>query len=77
MEYKKDQNKQRYLEAPLGWDTETHKLRITVIEADQHIRFSKQDDKNHIYPGPEVDIRSIPKIIQALSKILDDSLPRS
>jgi len=71
MDYKYDSNGHPYLEAPIGWETD-QQLRMTYILENCTVRFSKQDENGHIYPGPEPEINNIPIIIEALIKIYND-----
>lgn len=61
-------------EIPLGWNsTSDEKLRITEIKEFGHIRFNKVDSKNKVFPGPETSIENIPKIIEVLIRIYNET----
>tara|TARA_R110002096_G_C14526527_1_gene717375 strand:+ start:1070 stop:1324 length:255 start_codon:yes stop_codon:yes gene_type:complete len=72
MVYKEDSSKNKYLEIPLGWDSPKAQLRITYVSKNNTVRLNKSDEENHIYPGPEFDYESIPKLIEVLAKISND-----
>jgi len=73
MNYKKDSSKNDYLLIPLGWDDDNASLRVTFIENQKTIRMNKIANKNHVFPGPEIELRHIPKLIEALKKIYNDN----
>jgi hypothetical protein len=72
MEYQSDSSKQNYLEIPFGWNSKVSKLRLTIINDNKTVRICKKDDNGKVYPGPEPDIKNIPKLIEALAKIYND-----
>ncbi len=72
MNYNKDSAQNEYLQIPLGWEAPDFNLRITFIANNESVRLNKTDEKNHIYPGPELDLQHIPKLIEVLAKIYND-----
>jgi hypothetical protein len=73
MEYKKDSSNNDYLEVSLGWDDPLAKLRLTFIKNQKTIRLNKMDETNHIYPGPEFELKFAPELIEALAKAYNDN----
>ena len=73
MEYKFDSADNKYLEIPLGWDDPKAKLRLTFINNQKTLRLNKVDSQNHIYPGPEFEMKNVPELIEALAKVFNDN----
>ncbi len=72
MEYKKDSSANDYLEVPLGWDDDKATLRVTFVENQKTVRMNKINKKNHVFLGPEIELKYIPKLIEALLKTYND-----
>lgn len=53
---------------PLGWES-NEKIRITYDSKLKTVRFNKVGEDNHVYPGPEPEVKFIPQIIEALAHI--------
>ena len=74
MKYDKDSSGNSFLQVPLGWNSPESKVRVSFIQNTRYVRLNKSDAANHIYPGPEVDIINIPRLIEALAKIYNDHI---
>lgn len=72
MDYNKDSAGNKYLEVPLGWDDPLAKLRLTFVEKYKTVRLNKMDKENHVYPGPEFELKFVPELIEALAKTYND-----
>jgi len=73
MDYKTDSSGNDFLEIPLGWGDSLAKLRLTFIKKEKTVRLNKMDKDNHIYPGPELEIKYIPELIEVLAKTYNDN----
>lgn len=75
MEFKLDSSNNHYLEVPLGWDDDKATLRLTFIELSKTVRLNKVDAHNHVFPGPEFDLKFVPQLIEGLIKTYNDNQP--
>ena len=73
MEYRSDSADNEYLEIPLGWDDPIAKLRLTFVNNQKTLRLNKVDNQNHVYPGPEFEMKNVPELIEALAKMFNDN----
>lgn len=73
MDYKTDSSGNDFLEIPLGWDDPEAKLRLTFVNDLKTVRLNKIDSSNHVYPGPEFELKYVPELIEALVKIYNDN----
>ncbi len=76
MEYKSDSSENLYLETSFGWDDPNAKLRSTYVQSNNTIRLNKVDETNHVSRGPQLDLKHVPELIEALIKIYNDNTPR-
>ncbi len=77
MKYKNDLSSNEYLEIPLGCDDKKLFLRVTVVEGNETIRLNRIDAKRHVSPGPEMDLKNIPSLVEALIKVYNDNIAKN
>ena len=69
MQYEIDSSNNQFLIVDVGWPPDAN-LRLTYITNEHSIRINKFD--SHIFPGPEIEIKYIPALIEQLEMMYND-----